>query len=181
LAAKPTDTSKQYGQGKTTAAQIANSRGAPAGTPLTGPGNSQPHKVAVRPHKKNRSGGVDVHAVKSYKTAACATQQSAQVTIGQTQSTTIQAGVAGSAAVTTTAAATAQTTAGAAAGVQATIARPGKGHGAGGVLGAVTRLGVAGTRSTLPFTGFPLWMTVLIALGLISGGLVVRVRTGVAS
>ena len=38
------DVSKRYGNGKT-AAQIAASRGAPASQPLTGPGNSQPHKT----------------------------------------------------------------------------------------------------------------------------------------
>lgn len=36
------DSSKRYGNGKT-AAQIANERGAHAGTKLYGPGNSQPH------------------------------------------------------------------------------------------------------------------------------------------
>src|SRR5687767_10627197 len=42
--ANPPDSSKRYGNG-TTAAQIATSRGAPAGTDVYGPGNSQPHKV----------------------------------------------------------------------------------------------------------------------------------------
>src|SRR3954471_6441006 len=66
------DVSKRYGDGKT-AAQIAVSRGAPAGTLITGPGNSQPHKVSDCRHKSNPSGGVDVHAIKSYS-ASCATQ-----------------------------------------------------------------------------------------------------------
>src|SRR4051812_15853408 len=66
------DVSKRYGNGKT-AAQIAVSRGAPAGTLITGPGNSQPHKVADCRHKSNPSGGVDVHAIKSYSTS-CATE-----------------------------------------------------------------------------------------------------------
>jgi len=57
------DVSKRYGNGKT-AAQIAVSRGAPAGTLITGPGNSQPHKVSDCRHKSNKSGGVDVHAIK---------------------------------------------------------------------------------------------------------------------
>ena len=80
------DASKRYGNGKT-AAQIANSRGAPAGTKLTGPGNSQPHKVTVCGKPSNKSGGVDVHAVKNYSSAACAQtqqqsapEQSSQVT-----------------------------------------------------------------------------------------------------
>ncbi|MES1246231.1 MAG: hypothetical protein ABUS54_00990 [Actinomycetota bacterium] len=70
VGSKP-DTSKRYGNG-TTAAQIAASRGAPASQPLTGPGNSQPHKTFDCGHKDNRSGGVDVHAIKSYASAGCA-------------------------------------------------------------------------------------------------------------
>jgi len=62
------DVSKRYGNGKT-AAQIAVGRGAPAGTLITGPGNSQPHKVSDCRHKSNPSGGVDVHAIKHYGTS----------------------------------------------------------------------------------------------------------------
>jgi hypothetical protein len=64
------DSSKQYGNGKT-AAQIATSNGAPAGTMITGPGNSQPHKVTSCKH----SHAVDVHAVKSYDASACQATQ----------------------------------------------------------------------------------------------------------
>src|SRR5205085_10292977 len=60
------DGSKQYGNGKT-AAQIAVGRGAPAGTVLTGPGNSQPHKVVACGHTH----AVDVHAIKSYSRTGC--------------------------------------------------------------------------------------------------------------
>jgi hypothetical protein len=79
------DGSKQYGNGKT-AAQIAVSRGAPAGTVLTGPGNSQPHKVTVCGKPNNKSGGVDVHAVKSYSAASCTppAAQPAQATESRT-------------------------------------------------------------------------------------------------
>ena len=69
VGAKP-DVSKRYGNGKT-AAEIAKSRGAPDSQPLTGPGNSQPHKTYDCKHKNNRSGGVDVHAIKSYDSSAC--------------------------------------------------------------------------------------------------------------
>jgi hypothetical protein len=55
------DASKRYGNGKT-AAQIANGKGAPSGTPITGPGNSQPHKICGR----------DVHA---YKGGDCSKKQ----------------------------------------------------------------------------------------------------------
>lgn len=70
------DVSKRYGNG-TTAAQIAKQRGAPDSTVLSGPGNSQPHKVSACGKKDNRSGGVDVHAVKSYSSSDCQTQQPA--------------------------------------------------------------------------------------------------------
>jgi hypothetical protein len=55
------DASKQYGNGET-AAQIANGKGAPSGTPVYGPGNSQPHKICGR----------DVHA---YKGGDCSKQE----------------------------------------------------------------------------------------------------------
>ena len=57
---------KQYGNGKT-AGQIAEQHGAKPDTVLHGPGNSQPHKVAVCP------GGheVDVHALKAHSGKAC--------------------------------------------------------------------------------------------------------------
>lgn len=76
-----TDASKRYGNGQT-AAQIAVSRGAPAGTDIYGPGNSQPHKVTDCKHPH----GVDVHAVKSYSNAACApTSQAPSKTEQQAQ------------------------------------------------------------------------------------------------
>jgi len=71
------DVSKRYGNGKT-AVQIANGRGAPAGTMLTGPGNSQPHKVTACGKPNNKSGGVDVHAVKSYDNSKCQPAASTQ-------------------------------------------------------------------------------------------------------
>src|SRR5947209_189820 len=63
---KKADATKQYGNGKT-AAQIAVSRGAPAGTLIYGPGNSQPHKVVACGHTH----AVDVHAIKSYSQTDC--------------------------------------------------------------------------------------------------------------
>jgi hypothetical protein len=71
------DASKRYGNGKT-AAQIANGHGAPSGTQLNGPGNSQPHKVAVCGKPSNKGGGVDVHAVKHYDQSGCASKQQEQ-------------------------------------------------------------------------------------------------------
>jgi hypothetical protein len=66
------DVSKRYGNGKT-AAQIAKSKGAPDSAELTGPGNSQPHKITDCRHKSNRSGGVDVHAYKG--SSSCESSQ----------------------------------------------------------------------------------------------------------
>jgi len=203
--AKP-DSSKQYGNGKT-AAQIANSRGAPAGTVLTGPGNSQPHKVTACSKKSNRSGGVDVHAVKSYSSASCNQQkvsqgQQTQMTSNCTLSTafapsnascraaqyagTIAGTIAGTTGDATTAATDATAPAatnpagqppaapvGGVAGGKTTLTPPVT-KSAGGVLGAVARLGRAGAGATLPFTGFALWIAVLAALGLIAGGFAVR-------
>jgi hypothetical protein len=73
------DSSKRYGNGQT-AAQIAVGRGAPAGTDIYGPGNSQPHKVTDCKHKH----GVDVHAVKNYSSSAC-TASTPSPTQSQTQ------------------------------------------------------------------------------------------------
>src|SRR5205085_10648546 len=85
------DASKRYGSG-TTAAQVANASGAPSDTTLYGPGNSQPHKVTDCRHKH----AVDVHAVKSNSSAACA---------GAGTSTTVTAGVSAAAPGTVTTAA----------------------------------------------------------------------------
>jgi hypothetical protein len=58
-------------------------------------------------------------------------------------------------------------------GVTATMKKSGKP--AGGVAGALASAGnVAGAN--LPFTGFPIWAAVLIALGLIALGLTLRRR-----
>jgi hypothetical protein len=248
------DGSKQYGNGKT-AAQIATGNGAPANTPITGPGNSQPHKVTSCKHAH----AVDVHAVKSYDASACqatqlqpsvhtssssvcgqttivtqstqalgvmhgksphlmtnpksahftkhddkqmlgttsstqvvptgescssnsstessrqtqqsqATQQSAVST--QTAAPQSQGAVAGQSgsASPTTAQATPAT--GGVLGATANLNTPKPQH-RGGVLGAVTN--VAG--STLPFTGFPLWIAALLAVALIGSGLALRGRS----
>ena len=248
-ATKP-DVSKRYGNG-TTAAQIAVGRGAPNGTLITGPGNSQPHKVTACGKPNNKSGGVDVHAVKSYDASACQstttqpTQQiqvtqvcgqkttvttSTQVTgvlhgkqehlmtnpksahftkhddskvvatvtdtkveatgevCGTTQPTTpvtpvtpvtpapftppvvvapVTSGSVNTAPATQSSSNAAPTqSAGGVLGANATIH---KSKPAGGVLGSVAN--VAG--GTLPFTGFPVWVALLLALALIGTGLMV--------
>jgi hypothetical protein len=228
------DVSKRYGNGKT-AAQIAASRGAPSSQPLTGPGNSQPHKTYDCRHKVNKSGGVDVHAIKSYSSTSCTTTQAAttpptapcgftvvatttltgpahghgkglvhnkhetasttysvqpdstqscssvtpqvapqvtpqvapQVTpqVTPTQSSTPQAG-AGALPSTQGVPST-----GGVLGAQTTLATP-KTHPHHGVLGTVAH--ISGT--SLPFTGFPLWIAVLIAAALIVAGVTFRRR-----
>jgi hypothetical protein len=182
------DSSKRYGNGKT-AAQIAISRGAPLDTKLTGPGNSQPHKVTACGKPSNKSGGVDVHAVKSYDASACAPKSApaTQVAASSAQSSTPQS-TASSALFVASASAPSAPTAGAAAsptaasagasvpsaggvlGAQATIGSPAAKHSGGGVLGTVAR--VAGTQ--LPFTGLELWIVVLVAAALLTGGMLLR-------
>jgi hypothetical protein len=231
-AAVKTDASKRYGNAQT-AAQIAVSRGG-SGVKLTGPGNSQPHKVSTCLHKSNPSGGVDVHAIKNYSSAACTPTQTQQVLTSSVCgsktvtriTTTSQAALHGkskhhvssttssSTVVTptaevcttstpgevaqssssnvtpvtvvtpaTTAAATAGTTAalaksGSVAGAQAPFTPPTVQHAPKatkaqhGVLGTVAKV----SGSTLPFTGFPLWVALVVALGLIGTGLTLRRR-----
>jgi len=173
-AAKP-DASKRYGNSQT-AAQIANSRGAPAGTEVHGPGNSQPHKVL----DCKRNHFVDVHAVKSYSTTSC-TQGG--TTGGTTGTTTVGASVSGGTngtSVTGTSSSNAGTTAHgnspAAGGVLGSTASGGNGMPAGGVLGAIASVG----SGVLPFTGFPLWIVVLAGAVLVAFGLALR-RAGGAT
>jgi hypothetical protein len=96
------------------------------------------------------------------------------VTVTVTTTTTTAGNVA--AATTTTTpqlvpATTATTSAtGGVLGAQTSLAKPKAHH---GVLGTVTH--VAG--GTLPFTGFPVWLAVLIALALILAGIALRRRT----
>ena len=156
------DASKRYGS-DTTAAQVANAAGAPAGTTLYGPGNSQPHKVTDCKHKH----AVDVHAVKSYSSTAC-------TSAGTTSS--VAAGVSTAAHVTATTAA------------GATAAVTGNTVQTGGVLGATAAvshrnssaqggvLGAIESAATLPFTGFRLWLVVAIGLALIAFGATLRRR-----
>jgi hypothetical protein len=165
------DVSKRYGNG-TTAAQIANSHGAPSNTPVKGPGNSQPHKVCAK-----NGHFVDVHAVKSYS-SNCATTLSPSssaktpTTTTTTVSTTGQVSAAGQVApavVGGMAGASASVTS-PAAGVLGSLATS-KGHGVrGGVLGAVA----AKRTGKLPFTGFSVWLGLLVGLALTGAGLGLR-------
>ena len=86
---------KSYGNGHT-AGEIAEQNGASASTDLYGPGNSQPHKVALCPNGTHR---VDVHALKAHAAVACAGGNSNR------SSASTSASAAGSAAVSGTGAA----------------------------------------------------------------------------
>jgi hypothetical protein len=175
------DGSKRYGNGKT-AAQIAVSRGG-VGVQLTGPGNSQPHKATACGYPDNKSGGVDVHAIKSYDSAACAPQSSQQAALTPALATLLASSgapsgsLAGNTSSPAAVPATAAGTRGAAGGVlgaQATLRKQGDSRGAGGVAGAFASLGKVAAKGTLPFTGLPLWIAVILGLGLIAGGLAFR-------
>jgi hypothetical protein len=180
-----TDVSKQYGNGQT-AAQIAVSRGG-VGVQLTGPGNSQPHKVTVCGKPSNKSGGVDVHAVKSYDASACAATQPA---VTQVQAAVVATTPVVKSPVTATATTTPPATVGAVNNAPTTQSSPSASpsQNAGGVLGTSSTIvkpkakgGVLGAvsspaGSTLPFTGFPVWVALLVGLGLIAAGLTLRHR-----
>jgi hypothetical protein len=166
------DASKKYGNGKT-AAQIATQNGAAPGTKLYGPGNSQPHKVVTCGHRH----GVDVHALKNHPGGkTCGSQEppvrpadpspkppstdctckddsphdpgiTPPLTIHSTPPPTPHKGSSGTAG--------------------GVVAIGGDLH---GVLASVAVVG----QGTLPFTGFPLWAIVGVALGLIALGLTLR-------
>jgi uncharacterized repeat protein (TIGR01451 family) len=84
---------KEYGNGKT-AGQIVTSRGGSPSTELFGPGNSQPHKVAVC--KNGKIHFVDVHAVKDYSNACgpATSVPSAAVATAQAATTSVSAAAA---------------------------------------------------------------------------------------
>jgi hypothetical protein len=161
VGARP-DVSKRYGNGKT-AAQIAAANGAPGTEPMYGPGNSQPHKVCGK-----NGHWVDVHAVKSYTGARCSTSSSTSSSVApHTASVTPQTAAAANSSSSTSSAATAHSSA-PAAGVLGAEHTSGAAD-AGGVAGAFATIGNV-AAGTLPFTGFPLWAVVLLALAAIALG-----------
>jgi hypothetical protein len=165
---------KMYGNGKT-AGGIAMSRGAPGSTKLYGPGNSQPHKVATCPGTNGKVHYKDVHAVKSYSNSSCSSSSAQQQTqqTQQTQSSTPAAPAASaSASATSPAAPAAAGVAGATKTLKSGAAPAAKTSPRSGVLGATARTG------TLPFTGMPLWIPALAALGLLAAGLGLRRHAG---
>jgi hypothetical protein len=169
-AAASSDETKLYGNGKT-AGQIAVQNGAAPSTVLHGPGNSQPHKAAPC------SGGheVDVHALKGKKRKGCGTQPASpphstpdpgkvgDPVHGPTAGGSTPAAAASSPSVPSTSTSAKPAVSTKHAGVESPA----------GVLSATGAIG----GGTLPFTGFPIWVVVLIALALIGLGLMLRRRS----
>jgi hypothetical protein len=155
------DVSKRYGNGKT-AAQIATSRGAPGSEPMYGPGNSQPHKVCGK-----NGHYVDVHAVKTYTGNRCSTSTRTASVTPQTAAASTAA--ASSAASATSAPAASSAQAGGVLGAEHTSGPAGSSE-AGGVAGAFAEIGGV-AAGELPFTGFPLWAAVLVAIAAIAIGI----------
>jgi hypothetical protein len=173
-AAASSDETKQYGNGKA-AGQIAAQNGAAPSTILHGPGNSQPHKAALC------SGGheVDVHALKGKRRKSCGTQLSSPP-----HSTPDPGNVGDSAHGPNAGGSTAAPSASSPSlPSRSTSAKPAVSPKHAGVesgAGVLSATGVIG-GGTLPFTGFPIWVVVLIALALIGLGLMLRRRSAVSS
>ena len=179
-AAASSDKTKQYGNGKT-AGQIAMQNGAAPSTVLHGPGNSQPHKAAPC------SGGheVDVHALKGKRGKSCGGPPQSPPT--PRPNPTPDPGQPGG----DPAHGPAVDRGSAPAVVASSPADPGTPTKAKPVVspqratvemasGVLSSTGVIGA-GTLPFTGFPIWVVVLIAVALIALGLMLRRSSGASS
>jgi hypothetical protein len=164
---------KRYGNG-TTAGQVAVQAGYTG--MLHGPGNSQPHKAALCGPE------VDVHALDAPgQQKKCLTSPTTQPTPTSkvVTPTVTPAGVPSPAAVSVS---------GGVKGVPAAGGAPAPAAPQGGVLGVTTSGGPVGGvlgaieavgEGALPFTGFPLWAAMAIALALIVLGLTLRRRARV--
>jgi hypothetical protein len=168
-AAASSDDTKLYGNGKT-AGQIAVQNGAAPSTVLHGPGNSQPHKAAPC------SGGheVDVHALKGKRQASCGNSPPVPAPApgpnpgpgGDRSSDPEVHGNDGSPSPSQAADPPADP-APAAPPAKPELAAESDAQSSGGVL-ARSELAAQGN---LPFTGFPLWIAVVVGIVLILLGL----------
>jgi hypothetical protein len=172
------DQTKLYGNGKT-AGQIAVSNGAAPSTILHGPGNSQPHKASPCSGRHE----VDVHALKGKRGQGCGSPPSSPPS--DPPHSTPDPGKPGDPGrgPNTNGGNTPVVPSGS----PADLGTPGKPkplvdpmqgavEEAAGVLGATGAIG----GGTLPFTGFPIWIVVLVALALVAVGLILRRRSGVS-
>jgi hypothetical protein len=174
------DSSKAYGNGKT-AAQIANAYVGP-GQKLTGPGNSQPHKLCV--HHPNPSGGQDEHSAKHGISSACAPAETPAVTSSVSTESSVQSTSVVQETVQSQTSIAAQAQAVAVVSSTPAVFAPAqvlgelsplaaaKPHARGAVLGSIGRI----PGSSLPFTGLALGAAVLAALALLGTGAVLRRR-----
>ena len=159
------DSSKRYGNGKT-AAQIANGKGAPSGTQITGPGNSQPHKICGR----------DVHAYGKGNSKKCGTS-TASTSGSSVKSSNMQSSSSVQSSSNVQSSSTSQTSPGStSSGVLGATATAPTAAGStkpssSGVLGASKTLRSSASSGTLPFTGLPLWIPALAGLLMAAGGM----------
>jgi hypothetical protein len=176
-AASSSKETKQYGNGKT-AGQIAMQNGAGPTTMLHGPGNSQPHKAALC------SGGheVDVHALKSKRNRkGCGasslppgpnpnpnpgprpnTNPGSTPNVSTSNTPGPSSNTGGSSTSTP--------------GSKGSTAKPNPKPSSGVQASEVLAAGEVFGPATLPFTGFPLWAAVVLAVILIALGLALRRR-----
>jgi hypothetical protein len=173
--AASSDKTKQYGNGRT-AGQIAMQNGAAAGTILHGPGNSQPHKAAPC------SGGheVDVHALKGKRLAkACGPASPPQ---GPNPNPGPDPGPGSNPGGSSSGGGNSPSSGGSTAGPVTNPGSNGTSEGVKGFEGServLAETSVAGQGGSLPFTGFPLWIALVVGIGLIGSGLLLLRRTKV--
>src|SRR6266516_3029481 len=175
-AAASSHKTKLYGNGKT-AGQIAIQNGAAPSTVLRGPGNSQPHKAAPC------SGGheVDVHALKGKRGRSCGGSQPPSPPTPRPNPTPDPGKPGDPGHGPNAGGGTSTVLPSSPAADPSTLGKPkqvvtrhhGRVEGASGVLSATGAMG----GGTLPFTGFPIWIVVMIALALIAVGVALRRRS----
>src|SRR6266550_7333880 len=166
------DQTKLYGNGKT-AGQIAIGNGAAPSTVLHGPGNSQPHKASPCSGRHE----VDVHALKGKRGRSCGSEPPSPPTPrpnptpdpGKPGDPSHGPNVSGTPSVPTPAADPSTSVSS----KPVVSGHKGRVQAGSGVLSAAGATG----SGTLPFTGFPIGIVVLIALALIAVGVALRRRS----
>src|SRR5437667_8310515 len=152
-AAASSDQTKLYGNGKT-AGQIAIGNGAAPSTVLHGPGNSQPHKAAPCSGRHE----VDAHALKGKRGKACGGQPPSPHPTPDPGKPGDPVQDPGGNTPAVNPSSPSQSTP--AKPKPVVSPQPGSVEKAAGVLSATGAIGAG----TLPFTGFPIWVVVFLAL-----------------